>query len=82
MTYMSLKKLEFVFQIIYLKHLYKCMYVFFIGKGAGMEDRSEAACDDLQTADCRNHRGENLPQVRQQCSFLMFDHKYFLTHCY
>ena len=36
------------------------------GEGASMEDRSEAASDDLQAADCWHHRGENLPQVRVQ----------------
>lgn len=41
--------------------------VLFSGTGASVEDRSEAASDHLQTADRRDHRGENLPQVRPQC---------------
>lgn len=37
-----------------------------VGARACLEDWSEAACDCLQTADRRDHRGENLPQVRHQ----------------
>lgn len=73
-SHLEKKNLDCVF-IIHLNHLFVC-FVFFIGTRAGMEDRSEAASDDLQTADCRDHWGENLPQVRMcfSCFFFSFWH--------
>lgn len=34
-----------------------------------MEDWSDAASDNIQVTDCRDHRGEDLPQVRLESYF-------------
>lgn len=44
-----------------------------------MEDRSEAASDHIQVADCRDYRGEDIPQVRGESSF--HAGALFMYHC-
>lgn len=43
---------------------FKCnVCVRCLGSRAGVEDWSEAAGDNIQVTDCRDYRGEDLPQV-------------------
>lgn len=51
------------FLIFVVHRLIECFFLLQKGTRASMENRSDDASNDLQAADCRHHRRENLPQV-------------------
>lgn len=55
----------FSLSFIHADCLLQCVSLF-KGSRASVEDRSKAASNHLQAADCRDHWGKNLPQVIEQ----------------